>query len=270
MAEIEIIGLPVPESRPRAAVFDFDGTISLIVDGWQEIFMDIFRRALSSFPGGNEIHDEKIAQIIDQNTGKRTISQAYSLVEEIRKLGGSPEDPLVYLNEFTRRLKAITAPRVQALKNGVKVENFVVPGIHSCLKMLREHAVKLCLVSGSPESVVLKSAELLGVREFFGDEIHGTRSDDGAFKKSEIFHQFLSKNGISPKELIGFGDGFTETRDVHEMGGLAIGIIFDKNTHSGVNEVRRNRLMEAGADWIISDYTCLSDLESRLFVPEAR
>lgn len=264
-SEIEIIRTQFPVTPLKAAVFDFDGTVSLIVEGWQKLLLDMFLEHLRPLPGGESVSSERLRGIIDFNTGKQTITQAISLAEEIKNLGGVPSDPQVYLDEYTRRLEEMTAPRIAALERGENKDAHLVPGVCECLEMLRSRGIIIALISGSPESIVKYCIDLFGLKECFEGGIFGTIEGRHDFTKAGHIDRFLKERGFEGKELVGFGDGYTETHDVHRIGGLAIGVALDEEKRCGVDLKRRERLIEAGADWIISDFRNLEQIEAGLF-----
>ena len=238
-----------PLLRPlKAAFFDYDGTISLIVDGWQELFLDIFRETLNRMPGGNSVSESRIREIIDHNNGKQSLAQAESLAEEVRKLGGTPLAPQVYLDDYFDRLNKLSQPRIAEVKAGNR-NKYLVPGVCDLLATLKKHGIVICLASGSPENVVRDGLDMFGLTEYFDGGIHGVRLGRNDFCKADILDRFLKRHGFQGDEVVGFGDGVAEIGDVHNVGGLAVGIVRIESPNGP-----RNSLIEAGADWIISDY----------------
>lgn len=265
MLTLEIVR-PHKSTRPlKAAVFDYDGTISLIVEGWQNLLLEIFQKHLQECPDGDKISEGRLREIIDLNTGKQTIAQTYSLVEEMKKLGGKPLSPQKYLDEYLQQLDGLTTPRVQDLKSGKNRERYLVPGIREFLAMLRQHGLTMFVVSGSPESTVQEGIELFGLSQYFDGGVFGTLPNREDFSKAAIIDEFLKKRGLCGEELVGFGDGHVETSDVHRIGGLAVGIAFNETERKGIDAQRRLRLIAAGANWIISNYANLERIEAELF-----
>ena len=86
------VELPAPlEPRPEIShvLFDFDGTLSLIRQGWPEVMVPMFVEALPRLPGET---DEQIEQLVLDDimrlNGKQTIYQMIQLVERIQERGG--------------------------------------------------------------------------------------------------------------------------------------------------------------------------------------
>ncbi|MBQ1570789.1 MAG: hypothetical protein IIZ78_06680, partial [Clostridiales bacterium] len=89
-----------PEKTPKYAVLDFDGTVSLIREGWQQIMTPYFTDELYNTPEGRKLPREQVElhcrDFITLLTGKQTIYQCIRLAEEITAFGGTPEDPQTY------------------------------------------------------------------------------------------------------------------------------------------------------------------------------
>ena len=68
------------------AVFDFDGTVSLIREGWQKIMVPYFIDELSKAPDAKDLPAEeisyKVRDFVTVLTGKQTIYQCIRLAEE--------------------------------------------------------------------------------------------------------------------------------------------------------------------------------------------
>ena len=60
--------------------------------------------------------------------------------------------------------------------------------------------------------------------------------------------------------LLTFGDGPVEIRETHKRGGFAVGIASDEVRRFGHSPTKRARLIRAGADMIIPDYSQLPRL----------
>lgn len=132
---VEIVEEP-PEGSVRHAVFDLDGTISLLRDGWQDHMVPMMIETLEACPGranaARESREELTALIIngvDHLTGKQTIYQMIRLAEEVEKRGGTPEDPLVYKERYNERLLETFGERIRRLESGeASPEEFLITG----------------------------------------------------------------------------------------------------------------------------------------------
>jgi phosphoglycolate phosphatase-like HAD superfamily hydrolase len=252
------------------AVFDFDGTVSLIREGWQKIMVPYFIDELSKAPGAAKLPAEeisyKVRDFVTVLTGKQTIYQCIRLAEEITALGGTPEDPQVYKDEYQRRLLVHIDERLKGLREGtLPQEPMTVPGSYELLDMLKRHGVTLYLASGTDEVFVLEEAKLLGMDRYFGEHIYGAQREYKTFSKKMVIDRILRENNLSGEKLLGFGDGYVEIENVREVGGFAVGVPSNESERCGIDEWKRERLIRAGANIIIPDYRNIDELEAFLF-----
>ena len=266
---IEVVNSRAPKGNFKFAIFDFDGTISLIREGWQQIMIPYFTDELAACPGAKNTAREKIAEdardFIYINTGKQTIYQCIELAARVEKLGGRALTPLEYKAEYHRRLSLRTAGRIEELeKNKSAARNHVVPGSFEILSALKDKGVVMYLASGTDEKYVLQEAALLGIVPFFAG-IYGAQDDYKSFSKKMVIERIIKENKLNGSELIGFGDGYVEIENVKGVGGFACGVATDEVRRSGVDEWKRNRLKKSGADIIIPDFTETGRLVSYLF-----
>ncbi len=262
---------PHAPSHPfRYAVLDFDGTISLIREGWQAIMIGYFAEELQKTPKGANTDAETLTkqarEMIFFHTGKQTIYQCIALAESIEAMGGKPQDPQAYKDEYSRRLLAMIDFRLKGLKDGsIDPETLSVPGSHALLDMLMDHGVTLYLASGTDEEYVRNEVELLGLAPYFKGHVYGAQQDYKTFSKKKVIEKLIADNHLAGEELLGFGDGYVEIENIREIGGYAVGVASNESTRQGIDEWKRTRLIQAGADAIIPDYSDLHTLQSRLF-----
>lgn len=265
---IEVLKDEVKRGHFKSALFDFDGTISLIRQGWQEVMVPYFTEVLLETPKAEELDTLSacVRDFVDLLTGKQTIYQCIRLGEEVEKRGGRPKDPLEYKREYHRRLMERINHRIQGLEDGsIKPEDLIVPGSLSFLSLLRELGMVLYLASGTDEPYVLKEAELLGITSFFDGGIYGARDDYKTFSKAMVIQRIIQTHGLSGYELVGFGDGYVEIENIKAVDGFAVGVASDEVRRMGVDEWKRNRLIGAGADIIIPDFREAVELGHYLF-----
>ena len=266
---IEIVNSLTPRGNFKFAIFDFDGTISLIREGWQQIMIPYFTDELAACPGAAGRKKEAIAEeardFIYINTGKQTIYQCIELAERVEKLGGKALEPLEYKAEYHRRLSLRIANRIAELeKDPSAAVKHVVPGSFEILAALKEKGVVMYLASGTDEKYVLEEAALLGVDSFFAG-IYGAQDDYKSFSKKMIIDRIIKENKLSGSELAGFGDGYVEIENVKSAGGFACGVATDEIRRCGVDEWKRNRLKNSGADIVIPDFSETPLLMAYLF-----
>jgi len=257
---MEILKLPQKNRVFKSALFDFDGTLSLIREGWQQIMVPYFCELLQAAPGNtdsiDEIH-ECVTDFVDKLTGKQTIFQCIQVGEEIKKRGGKSEDPMVYKTEYLRRLHEKIKDRKDGLKNGsISPEEMIVPGSVKLLEKLKEAGLSIYCASGTDNEAVLDEAKLLGLDKYFGENIYGALDEHATdCTKELVIKRILSENNITGEELISFGDGYVEIELIADIGGYSVAVATDEVRKVGINEWKRNRLTQAGASAVIPDFT---------------
>lgn len=267
---IEIIHPDVPRGTIRHALFDFDGTISLIREGWQGVMIPMMVEILLQTPRHEDEEELRrvVTDFVDRLTGKQTIYQMLRLCEEVEKRGGTPADPLVYKRMYHDRLWERIKGRVAALERGeVPPEEMMVPGALEMVKALRTRGVTCYLASGTDEPYVLREAAVLGLTPYFA-RIYGALDDYKRYSKKVVIERILRENDLHGSEFVAFGDGFVEIEDAKAVGGIAVGVASNEATREGVNLWKRERLIAAGADLIVPDFQEHDRLVAYLFGEE--
>jgi phosphoglycolate phosphatase-like HAD superfamily hydrolase len=270
MNAIEILHSDFPHGQFHSALFDFDGTLSLIREGWPQVMIpmmvDVLRQA-----GAHEPTADLIAQVeefVMRLNGKQTIYQMIQLADEVRQRGGTPLEPLAYKHRYHNLLMERIHSRLDALAAGhARPTDWTVPGSHAFLEALRARGVTLYLASGTDLAFVRREVELLGLAPYFEGHIYGALDDYQQFSKKMIVDRIIGENGLHGAELIGFGDGYVEIEEVKRVGGVAVAVASDEVNRRGVNAWKRDRLVRAGADLVIGDYRCGEELLGILFGP---
>ena len=255
-SHIEIINPHIEYGKIQYALFDFDGTISLIREGWQSVMIPMMVEVLMETPNPESVEEIHtiVTEFVDRLTGKQTIYQMIQLTKEVEKRGGKPSDPLNYKRIYHDRLMDHIQKRIENLetKNIMPID-MVVPGSLDMLVSLRDHGVTCYLASGTDETFVLKEARMLGIPDYFKG-IYGALDNYKSFSKKMIINRIFEENHLNGNELISFGDGFVEIENTKYFGGIAIGVACNEATRLGVDEWKRARLISAGADVIIPDF----------------
>jgi hypothetical protein len=82
--------------------------------------------------------------------------------------------------------------------------------------------------------------------------------------KKEVLDKIIWENDLQGHEFATFGDGPVELRETQRRGGLCIGVASDELRRFGLNLSKRRRLIRAGADLIVPDYSQLLALLTAL------
>ena len=239
-------------------VFDFDGTISLIRDGWQNVMVPMMVDFLLTETDTSETRaalEAIVVAFVDRLTGKQTIYQMMQLGEEIARRGGTPQEPLAYKDAYNRRLLPVVEARIAGLAAGtLSAEPLRVPMSLEFLRSLRDMGITCYLASGTDVEFVQNEAKLLGVADFFNGGIFGALRDYQKFSKAMVIQNILSDFGLRGSELLIVGDGYVEIENAKAVGAIAIGVASIEDNVYNMNADKRERLIRAGADIIIPDF----------------
>jgi len=254
---IEIVNSDLPRGQFSAALFDFDGTLSLVREGWPEVMIPMMVDILAETPKAEsrEELNEHVEEYVMKLNGKQTIFQMIQLAEEVEKRGGTPAEPLEYKQQYHDLLWERVSGRVAGLKdNSIEPEILTVPGSLELLQQLKQLGCDLYLASGTDIQYVADELAALQLDHFFTPHVYGALDDYKNFSKKMIIEKLMDENNLGQGGLLGFGDGYVEIEEIKRVGGIAIGVASDEKHRTGINDWKRNRLIRAGADVIIPDY----------------
>jgi phosphoglycolate phosphatase-like HAD superfamily hydrolase len=268
---LEVINPDVRLGRVKHALFDFDGTISVIRRGWERVMIPLMVEMISGegpTPPGLEA---EVADYVDRSTGILTIKQMQWLVEQVRRYGLADEvlSARAYKRIYNERLLAPVRERMARLDGSdAAQETLRIAGARGFLERLQDAGVALYLASGSDHEYVIEEAAALGVAKFFGDEVYGAR-DEGPngttpMTKGDVIARILADHDLHGEELLVVGDGPVEIRQGKARGAVALGIAADEAARQGRDSRKRERLLDAGADLIVTDFTHSDELVALL------
>src|SRR6266567_5790295 len=100
--EIEILRPNLPRGRFRSVLFDFDGTLSLIREGWPQVMIPMMVSFLRET--GTRESDAHLTAAVEEFVmrlnGRQTIYQMIELAEEVKRRGGTPLEALAYKKRY--------------------------------------------------------------------------------------------------------------------------------------------------------------------------
>jgi phosphoglycolate phosphatase-like HAD superfamily hydrolase len=156
--------------------------------------------------------------------------------------------------------------RIEELKQGrVEPERYMVPGARELLESLKERGLKMYLASGTDEIYMKEEARLLGVVPFFEGGVYGAQEDYQSFSKKILIQRIISTSEVRGGEIVGFGDGYVEIEEVKLVGGVTVGVATEEPACVEVNAWKRQRLIGAGADFIVPNFLAHRELTEKLF-----
>ncbi|MCF6333135.1 MAG: PfkB family carbohydrate kinase [Draconibacterium sp.] len=268
-SEIESINTLPENLNIQYAIFDHDGTISTLREGWEEIMAPMMMKAVL----GNHYQDAdealyhkiqtRVAEFIDKTTGIQTLVQMKGLVDLVKEFACVPEDEILdefgYKQIYNEELLLMVKEREKKISVGeLSLEDFTLKNAVLLLEKLHKAGIKLTLASGTDEEDVRNEAHILGYDHLFEGRIYGAVGDVNKEAKKIVLDRILDMIGESETgQIVVFGDGPVEIRETRKRGGITIGIASNEMKRHSLNESKRTRLIKAGADVIIPDFSQL-------------
>jgi sugar/nucleoside kinase (ribokinase family)/phosphoglycolate phosphatase-like HAD superfamily hydrolase len=275
-SNIEIITSP-PTVPVRYAIFDHDGTISTLRQGWEEVMKPVMIRSVLG-DALTEVSDDEYARVegrveefIEKTTGIQTLVQMDGLADMVRVAGYVSADKVLdahgYKEIYNEELMRMIRERIRRYERGELGRNdFTLKKAVPFLTELADRGVILYLASGTDREDVRKEAEKLGYADLFGDRIFGAVGDITVEPKRVVLGMIIDEIGPKRAEsIVTFGDGPVEMRETKKKGGFAVGVASDEVRRFGLNPKKRERLVLAGADLVIPDFSQHEKLLEVLF-----
>lgn len=241
----------------KAAVFDFDGTISTLRSGWEQIMRNFMIEVLMNKGLPFEEVAKEVEEYINYSTGIQTIFQMQWLAERVRQIETAPKEmvnPWEYKDEYNRRLKAVVNRRIESiLKKDKRPEDYMVKGSKDFLNYLKKLNLQIYLASGTDFQDVIEETKILGVYDFF-DEIVGAPPNKMISSKDILINKLLNEKHLNARNIVIFGDGKVEIELGRKIGALTIGVASREDELGGIDFLKRERLIKAGVHAIIGDF----------------
>ncbi len=279
-SEIEIIREWPEPLNISHAIFDHDGTISTLREGWEQIMQPMMIKAILGeyFQEADEALYHKVqtrvVDFIDKTTGIQTLVQMKGLVDLVKEFGQVPEEQIldefgykeIYNNEL---LKMVKVREAKLARGELALEDVTLKNAAALLETLHNAGVTLYLASGTDEEDVKNEARILGYDHLFEGGIYGAVGDVNKEAKKMVLDRILNDIGDSNTgQVAAFGDGPVEIRETRKRGGITIGIASNEVKRHSLNESKRSRLIKAGADVVIPDFSQLPELLKLLNIKE--
>ncbi len=275
-SEIELCYESIPFGQVKHAVFDHDGTISTLRQGWEEIMAPVMVRAVlgDKYETADETLYHKVksrvANFIDQSTGIQTIIQMEALVEMVKEFdivrADKILDKLGYKEIYNNALMELVNRRIEKFKSGeLDINDYTIKGSLEFLETLKKRGIKLYLASGTDRHDVIAESEALGYSELFDGGVYGSVGDITKYSKKMVIEKIMADNKLQGHELVVFGDGPVEIRECRKRDGIAVGIASDEIRRHGLSAEKRTRLIKAGAHVIVPDFSQHETLIKLLF-----
>ena len=207
-----------------------------------------------------------VEEYVGRLTGRQTIYQMIEFTEQVSKRGGTPKDPLQYKHIYLNLLMERIQHRREGLRSErVAPDEMMIPGSRRLLDTLQDRGILMYLASGTDQPFMREEAILLKVDSYFKGGMHGALDDYKNFSKKILVENIIRDSEYQGCDFLGFGDGFVEIEVVKNVGGCAVGVASDEPDCCVVDPVKRKRLVDVGADWIVPNFTAHNELVNAMF-----
>jgi phosphoglycolate phosphatase-like HAD superfamily hydrolase len=244
--------------RPKlkAALFDFDGTISTLRYGWEHIMGPMMIEMISGNGPADEALVREVGEYIDASTGIQTIYQMRWLADKVREYGAGPEgykDEWQYKAEYNRRLMKPVQERIDNILNGTRsADDYIVAGSTELLDAFVKNGIEIYLASGTDDEDIKNEAGVLGLKGYF-KEIAGAPMGKADCSKEAVLRKLIDEKKFRGPEVVVIGDGKVEIALGREVGAITLGVASDEEKSSGPDPAKRQRLIKAGAHAVTDD-----------------
>lgn len=273
---IELINLK-KTVLPKVVIFDHDGTISTLRQGWEPIMKEVCIEAISGNYRESVSLEElskieiAVSEMIEKTTGIQTIIQMDHLRKMVLSFNFVPEGevltPLEYKNIYNIKLLKMVNSRVDLFKQGLlDITDLTMKGAIPFIELLRNRGITIYLASGTDQEDVRNEAAVLGYADYFNGGIFGSVGNVDYDPKRMVIEKIIKNlpSNIKPEECYVFGDGPVEMREAAKRGLTRIGLVSDEKQRFGINTEKRSRLIMGGAQALIPDFSWINSLKEYL------
>ena len=258
-SDIRILNPEAKTGRIRTVLFDFDGTISILRQGWQGIMEQVMLESICAGSRPTTLVRDTVRDYIEESTGVQTIVQMEKLVEMVHRFGRVPRQEIGdaghYKQIFNNRLLEPVNRRIAQLSEGTRsAESFMVAGAADFCRELAGRGLTLMLASGTDVENVRHEAAVLGVDSLFKGGIYGATGSMATYSKAKLIAELMEQHHFTGPELLVVGDGPVEIALAREHNALSVGVASDEVSGQGWNEDKISRLIGAGCDLLVSDF----------------
>jgi hydroxymethylpyrimidine pyrophosphatase-like HAD family hydrolase len=132
------------------------------------------------------------------------------------------------------------------------------------LEALQDRGYTMYLASGTDDIYMQEEAKLLDVKRYFAG-VHGALDDYKSFSKAILIQRIIASAAFRGDEFLGFGDGYVEIENIKSVGGVAVGVASAEPECRSVDQWKRKRLIDVGADVIVPNFLEREELFQSLF-----
>jgi len=244
----------------KVAVFDWDGTLSLIRAEWPRILSSLIAEIIAGRLSPEDdpveiIRDDtkSVRAYLKETAGAPTLDQIKGYLERNNHLEHLKDKDLdrlsrTWLDEYNRRLNRFVEEEVVP-KAGDNPEDYRVAGALKFVKKFREQGIKCYVLSGGNEKDLNDTdVPLLGFDGLF-ELVLGTdgtiERELGSYDKGVGLEWIMKREGIEdPGEVVVIGDGAAEISFARKLGIPSVALIEEGDL------IGRQLFLNTGANYV--------------------
>ncbi len=262
---IEIINSPT--AAPHLAAIDFDGTMSLIRIGWQQVMHGVMQAALLPHYPDSARLDSEIYTYIAHSTGQPSIIQMAWVDEQVILYGGPTRGAQAYLDLFSHAMRDRIDQKIASIHDDASADALMVPGAREFLQLLAYNNVRIALVSGTEHIHLLRESAALRIDHFFDAGIHGPGPHNPGFTKGDAMAALIDTYQVAPARFLSVGDGPVEIMAGKSLAGYSLAVA-SHEASGGLDDDKRRHLIAAGADAVVANLRDIHAFNTLLFSEE--
>jgi phosphoglycolate phosphatase-like HAD superfamily hydrolase len=247
----------------RHVLFDFDGTLSVLRQGWEDVMIPLMVESICGVHPVPPAIEGEVRDYVDRSTGILTIRQMEWLAEAVHRYHfvDAPLTAAEYKARYLDRLLVRVNDRIAQVERGVvSPEVMMIAGAVDFVSGMKRRGAMLYLASGTDHPHVLREVRVLALDGYFGGGAYGALDESEANSKERVIQRILEEHGLAGHELLVAGDGPVEIREGSLRGAITLGVASNEVAREGWNAHKARRLIAAGADLLVPDFTRSQEL----------
>ena len=206
-------------------IFDHDGTISTLRQGWEQdmepMMVDAIlgdKRTVIAESSLQRVQ-RRVRQLIEETTGVQTLVQMQYLSDLVREYGYVAEQRVLDAAGYKRIYNEVLLRRIQdrlarIRENRQTAGEYIIPKAVYFLEALHRRGASLYLASGTDQEDVEREAGVLGYAPLFSGKIYGAVGDIRHEPKLKALEAIMTEiHKASRGKMVMFGDGPVEIRE---------------------------------------------------------
>jgi phosphoglycolate phosphatase-like HAD superfamily hydrolase len=138
-------------------------------------------------------------------------------------------------------------------------EDYRIKGSYEFMENLYHRGIDIYIASGTDDVDVQREVQSIGIKQFV-KHVAGAPPLKVDCSKKAVIENLMEDQGLKGNELLLVGDGKVEISLGVDAGAITLGVATDEINRCGVNYLKRDKLIKAGAHAIVGDFTHYSKI----------